>query len=182
MLFYFKTEGRFYFNHSNVDELLMRPALAYNVSKKLSVWIGYDFFQSIHNSERINQAFWGQAQIKMIDSNSINLVSRTRLENRLSTLGQGQAIRLRERGFVELKLFPKIKPRPILYDEIFLNLNHPDWVSKKTISQNRVFLGIKISLSKTTDLIIGYLSRTQYNTEETIKENLANVMFEVSFD
>lgn len=48
-------------------------------------------------------------------------------------------------------------------DQLFINLNHPDWVNTKTIDQNRLLAGINIQASPSTTFIVSYLNQRLTN-------------------
>lgn len=179
-ILYFKAENRYYFKQSNINEFLLRPAIEYLATKTLSLWAGYDFFQSYDDSNQHRQAVWGQVQINLPKNNWAEINSRLRTELRFSTLGHGNAYRARERIMLTFPLTRNNTVSPVLFDEVFFNFNHPEWVSNKSISQNRIFLGLEISFDKKTGLLFGYLNRTLYNTHQTLHEHLLSVLFQMN--
>lgn len=179
--YYLETEGRFYYNSPTRDEVLMRPALGYTVNRKLSLWLGYAFFQSLEDSARRRQEIWEQLQFKIINSKPVDIISRTRLEERFHMIEKGTSVSIRQRQTITFNQAINEIVSPIIYDEIFLNLNHPEWVSRKTLSQNRFFLGAQISFNPAIAFIVGYLNRINYNSEDTIKEHLLHTSLVVTF-
>ncbi|WP_028374208.1 hypothetical protein [Legionella lansingensis] len=57
-------------------------------NKKFSLWLGYDFVQSIHRPKRIHRAIWEQGELKMIDSKSLSIMCATGLMNDLVQLDE----------------------------------------------------------------------------------------------
>ncbi|RUR14872.1 DUF2490 domain-containing protein [Legionella septentrionalis] len=179
--FYFQTEGRFYNSYVR-DELFTRSAIGYSASKKLSLWAGYDFFQSLHDSKEIVQGVWQQGQYQLIDVEKLTFTWRSRLEERFATFGAGTALRLRNRALIQFNKLIQNKLSLIIYDEVFLNLNHPDWVSSKTLSQNRFFLGARFPVKENTSVVMGYINRQNYNTYETTQDQVLSIMLEVTIE
>jgi len=180
VFYYVKTEGRFYLNQYTRNELLIRPALGYTVNKRLSLWLGYDMNQTLSDSAKIRQTIWQQSQLKMIETPAIDLLARTRVEERFPAVNPGIAYRLRERAAITFKQLNK-SLYPLIYDEVFVNVNHPAWVSIKTLSQNRVFLGAKIPVNGQVAIIVGYLDSSHYNTGTTVREHLLSTELEIQF-
>ncbi|WP_157737122.1 DUF2490 domain-containing protein [Legionella lansingensis] len=58
---------------------------------------------------------------------------RNRLDERFSTIGRGTAVRDRARAVITFNNMIKKGISPLVFDEIFFNLNHPEWVSKKRL-------------------------------------------------
>ncbi|KTC65537.1 Protein of uncharacterised function (DUF2490) (plasmid) [Legionella adelaidensis] len=178
VFFYYKVEARF-FNDNQQDEFLTRPAFGYMVTKKLSLWLGYDLFQRMQNSARYTQAYWQQLQTTLMQTSQLNLGFRNRIEARYNHLAPKTAFRDRARAFFTFNDAISKGISPVIYDEIFFNLNHPQWVSAKTISQNRYFAGIEWQLDKYTNLLVGYLERNSYERLGTIRDHLLSIELEV---
>lgn len=58
--------------------------------------------------------------------------------------------------------FPVNKDRKyfiVLADEIFLQLNQPDWVPDRVFSQNRAAIGVEIPVNQSVSYEMGYLNQ-----------------------
>lgn len=174
----FKEETRVY-NKDTLNEQVLQTALAYMLPKKISLWMIYQLFQRIENSKRYSQSIAEQIQFNIIDKMTYSLVGRNRFEQRFNALVPGTAYRDRVRANLTLHNAIAKGISPIIYDELFFNVNHPDWVSQRTLSQNRVFGGVRVQLGEITSVLIGYLGRSNYETRETIRDNLLTIELEV---
>ena len=47
----------------------------------------------------------------------------------------------------------------VISNEIFMNLNHTNWIITQTLDQNRAYIGIEQALSKSAFLSIGYMNQ-----------------------
>lgn len=97
-----------------------------------------------------------------IDKKYLEFSNRLRVEERARENASQWSIRVRER--VELRI-----PSPwkvfsyVTFNEIFFNLNHPQWVSPYFFSQNRFLIGVNVPLSKKVSYDIGYLMQFQHD-------------------
>ena len=106
-------------------------------------------------------AVWQQFLWDMYHSKSFNFNSRTRLEERKNTRYSLWAIRLREQFTLKIP-FQNTKYSFITFDELFFNLNAPSWVSNRFFSQNRYFIGIEKSISKSASFDVGYINQARF--------------------
>ncbi len=163
----------------NIGQLLLRPAVGYQLTEKVSIWQGYawvgnwalqptpskpDFFDENRIYQQINYAHKFQ---------SLNTLSRARLEERWIEGADGTALRLRLmlRGMYPLPIAPKWAL--VSYDEVFINLNTVDHGPEAGFDQNRFFIGINRTFSKYFNMDFGY--QNQLLNSRSIP-NLANQM------
>lgn len=181
-IYYLLTQGRFNFDNRQSSVALVRPAIGYWVSDKTSLWLGYDYFQSLHYSFVHENTFWQQMQYQAMHSNVFHMVLQTRLDERFFYLPLPTALRLRERVYISLKnLFQTKRFYPVFYDEMFFNLNHPTWVSAEIFSQNRAFLGIAIPCNKTVTILVGYMNRVLIFPRVTEMEHIVHFSLGLQF-
>lgn len=171
-------ENRHDFNMSSRDEFLTRPAVGYLLTENFDVWLGYDIFLPYRHA-LLRQAIWEQGQYDIVNKQKILIVARIRLEQRYQNQSKGTAVRLRER--LLFNLYQNKYISPVIYDEIFLNINHPSWVSKNILSQNRIFLGVNISIRKKFDFLLGYLNRLNMNSNSKLMQNIFYVTINFNF-
>ena len=164
-------EARTNFKDSGDNQYLMSPSIGYTLSDRQDVWLGYDLF--LTNKISIDeQRIWQQDQYAFVKNNKQTLTLRSRFEQRFSTDDDGVALRVRERLTWVLNNFFAKKYSPEVYEEVFFNVNNPDWVSSKTLSQNRLFMGVSTPLNKKTALLVGYLNQVDYNPDEATHQNI----------
>lgn len=137
------------------DQLLLRPAAGYQLSRTTSVWQGYAWTPSwlprYLNENRIFQQLlienrfgrWG-------------LVNRTRLEERSIDHVDRTALRLRHFVRVTVPIKRESKWQLVGQEEIFINLNKVNAAITPGINQNRVFLGVNRQLHRKLNMDFGY--------------------------
>ncbi|GAG77321.1 unnamed protein product [marine sediment metagenome] len=129
--------------------------------------MGYDFVpfstRSTGDIEFENRP-WQQLLWQILGTQNATIVLRTRLEQRFRSLENSTALRLRQNIKLTLPKAIANKLTPILFDEMFFNLNHPEWVNKNDINQNRLFMGIQIPIKKNNFLQVGYLNQYEFRS------------------
>jgi hypothetical protein len=113
---------------------------------------------------RFEHRVWEQVQWNIIPKKDISILFRSRIEQRFLVGNSDVALRLRERVTVYFEPLFHFVPKgmtPVIYDEIFFNLNHASWVSRKVVDQNRFFLGYAIKFQKYFVLQVGYMNQFQ---------------------
>ncbi len=123
----------------------------------------------IGNSQNIafRDNIFQQLDIVFINNQKLFFSMRNRLEERGGENVSPIAYRYRTR--FNLLLYTQHSDYAYsFYDEIFYNLNHPQWVSDKLISENRLFAGLRFLLSSKVALQVGYLNIFNINRNRTI--------------
>lgn len=88
-----------------------------------------------------------------------NVTSRTRLEEFAFTDRKQNLVDLRQLWSHEsLKMYYG-HINPLIYEEVFFHLNNPRYASEHFLSQNRLFLGANIYLSRHSYWRIGYMNQ-----------------------
>lgn len=156
---------------TNIDQLLLRPAIGYQLTEHLSLWQGYAWvgnFNQPHTppqSPFFQESRIFQQAIYTQKFGDFKFMSRTRMEERWIEHAAGTALRFRQ-------MFKLSYPLPVapdwalvVYDEIFMNLNSVDTVDDVRrggkgpgagIDQNRLFLGINKTFNQYFNVDIGY--------------------------
>jgi len=145
----------------DLEQLLLRTGVGYNVNDKNNVLLGYGYILSenyIGESEdkiAINEHRVFQQYTTKQDIGKVSLSHRYRLEQRFVE----EDFKLRFRYFLSLKIPLKIKETgtsPLYlsaYNEIFLN-------SKSSIfDRNRVYGGLGYNISKNIKIEVGYMNQ-----------------------
>lgn len=170
--------------------LLMRPLAGYQITPWGSVWLGYGwtpvFFDDPAqrgarnvSEHRIFQQF--------LTSNNVgpwNLLTRTRLEQRVRTNGPGSAENdagmsiwaHRARGMLRASYtFGDTPWMAVVWDELFVHLNDTNYPTRAGFDQNRAFGGLGYQASKDLRVELGYLN--QYVKRYTDPNQLNHVLF-----
>jgi hypothetical protein len=172
---YAEAQPRFGNDVSEVDRLLLRPALGYQLTPALSLWQGYAWvpvFQPNYTSEH---RLFQQALVET-KFGPLNFISRTRLEERFLENADGVSLRVREmvRGVVRFGDSPL---GVAVYDEIFFNLNQPGGAPRRGFDQNRVFIGPNYKFSNVVQAEIGYMNNYVNNAAPREDRMNHNIMF-----
>lgn len=178
---YFEVQGRMRDGVDALDQLLVRPALAYTVSSRSTVWAGYGYTPGFPASGGVatehrawQQYLWSAAWART------QLASRSRLEERAMEGNDALALRFRQQVRVTRPL-PVERVSAIVWDEIFVHLNS----TRRTATgfdQNRIFGGIGVTVNPSTRLELGYMNQyintfSPPNRSHHILSGVLNVTF-----
>lgn len=166
--------------NGHIDQLILRPAVGYQLTENLSIWQGYAWVGNFNQRHTPPQSpFFEENRIyqqilytKKFDS--FKLTSRTRLEERWIEHVDGTAVRFRTglRGSYALPMAPEWAA--VVSDEVFVNLNTVGVRGPQAgFDQNRFFVGINRTFSKYFNMDVGY--QNQLLNSRSIP-NLANQM------
>jgi hypothetical protein len=141
------------------EQGVVRPSIGYQIDDAFSGWFGGDWIPtdigevSVQEYRTWQQLFW------LREIAHLEWASRTRLEQRYIAQRPGTGWRLRQRlqtVFLEMTLGELL---PTLSYEIFLNLNHPEWLRTGTINEHRFFAGFFWPINDSMTLQFGYLNQ-----------------------
>lgn len=150
----------------HIDQLLLRPALGYQLTENVSIWQGYAWVGNFNQPHKSPQSpFFEENRIYQQVNythkfGSFRFLSRTRLEERWIEHADGTAVRFRTmlRGSYPLPMAPQWAL--VVYDEVFVNLNTVGAITGRGPSsgfdQNRFFVGINRTFSKYFNMDVGY--------------------------
>lgn len=164
----------------HIDQLILRPAVGYQLTENLSIWQGYAWVGNYNQRHAAPQSpFFEESRIyqqvlyaRKFDS--FKITSRTRLEERWIEHVDGTAVRFRTalRGMYPLPMAPEWAL--VASDEIFVNINTVGVRGPAAgFDQNRVFVGINRTFSQYVNMDVGY--QNQLLNSRSIP-NLANQM------
>jgi hypothetical protein len=176
---------------TNIDQLLLRPALGYQLTDKLSIWQGYAWVGHFNQKHTLPQSpffeenrIYQQVNYKHTFSN-MKLLSRTRLEERWIEHADGTAVRFRQMLRLDYPLPIAPDWALVSYDEIFINLNTVGAVTGKGpaagFDQNRFFLGVNKTFSQYINVDLGYQNQMINSRSLPGNANLINHIFLLQF-
>nr|WP_305908610.1 DUF2490 domain-containing protein [Methylomarinum sp. Ch1-1]MDP4521454.1 DUF2490 domain-containing protein [Methylomarinum sp. Ch1-1] len=155
-----EAQGRFGDDISKFSQAILRTALGYSVYDNLSFWFGYAWIPSepTGSSSFDEHRLWQQ----MIWNHSLaggKFMSRSRLEQRFDERGDDVGWRYRQ----FLKYYHPIKAAPklswVVWNEVFVGLNRPDWKADNGFDQNRAFVGLGFQMDKQVRTEFGYINQ-----------------------
>lgn len=164
----------------HIDQLLLRPAIGYQLTENLSIWQGYAWVGTYNQRHTPPQSpFFEESRIyqQILYSrkfDSFKITSRTRLEERWIEHVDGTAVRFRTglRGAYTLPMAPEWAL--VASDEVFVHLNTVGVRGPQAgFDQNRFFIGVNRTFSKYFNMDVGY--QNQLLNSRSIP-NLANQM------
>lgn len=176
---------------TNIDQLLLRPAIGYQLTENFSLWQGYVWVGNFNQPHTAPQSpFFEenriyQQAIYTQKFGGFKFMSRTRLEERWIEHADGTAVRFRE--MLRLAYPLPIAPDWALvgYDEIFINLNTVGVSSGKGpeagIDQNRFFLGINKTFNQYFNVDLGYQNQMLNSRNLIGNANLINHILLLQF-
>jgi len=163
-----------------IDQLILRPAVGYQLMEHLSIWQGYAWVGNYNQNHTPPQSpFFEESRIYQQilyarKFETFKISSRTRLEERWIEHVDGTAVRFRTalRGMYPLPMAPDWAL--VATDEIFIHLNTVGSRGPAAgFDRNRFFAGINRTFSKQFNMDVGY--QNELVNSRTIPD-LANQM------
>lgn len=162
IIYFAEIQPRFGNGVSQPDQTLLRGAVGWKLSPRLSVYQGYahvtlppQMGQDINEERSFQQVSWiiGEPWAG-------ELSSRTRLEQRWRSDGGDMGWRLREMLRYEKPLKRGSQAvNALVYAEAFVALNSTNWGAKAGFDQIRSFVGSELKLMGKSTAEIGYLNQ-----------------------
>jgi len=172
---WFEVNPRFGDNISEIDQLLIRPALGYQFTPSLSIWQGYAWITNYQPRFRDEHRLYQQVSYRRSFS-SFKVFSRTRLEERFLQDARGAAIRARQMLRAD---FPFDKDQiwgSVIYDELFVNLNTVGSGPEGGFDQNRFFVGIHRKVNAHLSFDFGYQNQTINTRGPNIADRMNHII------
>jgi hypothetical protein len=162
---WYEAQPRFGDDASQVNQLLLRTALGYTFADHWSIWQGYAWTPDIEPTFKTENRLYQQL-LYVQKFPAIEIMSRTRLEERWIEDVSGTAVRFRTLLRGKVPLGHQGQWAYVVQDEIFFNMNSPTNGPDSGLDQNRVFVGINRSINKHLNVDMGYQFRF-INTSES---------------
>jgi Protein of unknown function (DUF2490) len=159
--YYLETQIRFIDDPYLFNQSLLIGGLGYRFNSSLTIYAcaGWIVDKLITGKLENEIRFVQQINSMIYEESSFSVSSRTRFEERKKTEYSEIAYRFRERLWLRIPY----QYNPVFsfsfFDEIFLDLNHPQWVSPDFISQNRAFVGMGYQYSPHITIDVGYMNQ-----------------------
>ena len=174
LIYFAEVQPRFYGNAERLGQLLIRPAIGWQVSPTLALYQGYAHVaqpvqggRDVNEERSFQQATWTIGKV-----GRGTLSSRTRFEQRWRSDGDDVGFRVREMIRYAHPLRADAKgPKALVYAEGFAALNDTDWGARKGFDQLRSFAGLEIPVKGRTTVEAGYLNQHVNMTRGRIGNN-----------
>lgn len=173
--FYLEPRLRFMGDKYVFEEASIYAGLGYQINP-MSLYLGDAIVTQLNPDGKYqheNRVF-EQLDLAVINTVYYKLLNKTRLEERKNSADIQWAVRLREKLTLRVPFKNQNKYSLVIADEIFLNLNHPKWVSSSFFAENRGFIGIGNQLSQSTTLDIGYMNQLKIQNPNQVN-NILNI-------
>jgi hypothetical protein len=153
---YAEVQPRLGENYNRYTQLLIRPAVGYQINRTFSAWLGYgwtpSFFPEFNGENRIfQQLLWEDGY------QGTSITNRFRLEQRFIEYAGETAWRARHQLRLSRPVSKGSQWSYVGYDELFWHLNTTPRGPKAGFDQNRLFLGMSYNVSRHTRLELGYM-------------------------
>lgn len=170
---YFEIQPRIGGDISKLDRLILRPAIGYRITPKLSLWQGYGWMPLFE--PEFKEEHRPYQQVLYEDRlGRTSLISRTRLEERFIEGAASAAVRLRSM----IRFFHPISAdqrwAAVVSDELFWNLSSTSGGPVAGYDQNRLFLGVSRQVNPKLRVETGYLMN-HVNVARTSNNRVNNV-------
>lgn len=175
VLYYFDSQLDFEDDKYKFEQAHVSAGVGYKALPTVYLYLVNSYVVSERHNGVINQEYrlWQQADWRLNNSSCCHVVSRTRFEESKNFDEPQIAVRLRQRILLRLPFTNWINHSLVFFDEVFFNLNRPQWITQKFFDQNRAFIGIGTQLSETAELDIGYINQYQFTTPR----QMSNVLY-----
>lgn len=159
-----ETQLRYGIDEQGMNQVLFRGGILQRLSETQSLGYLYGYIETGSSKEH---RLTIQHQLKMGTALDFEVSQRVRLEGRLLETVPENATRLRyQLRFVSAS---DLQTRPLIWNEVFVNLNQTNWNGNQTLDRNRFFLGLTRSF-KDLRIELGYLNqfvpRSAFDTSE----------------
>jgi hypothetical protein len=179
--YYFEPQIRFIGDPYIFNQSLLLGGLGYQYSPSLILYAGPGWIinKSTNGDVTHEIRLWQQANLSLVNRATVTLNSRTRMEERMNTQYSSIAYRFRQRFWLRMPIRLSSKYSLSAFDEFFLDLNHPEWVSPYFFSQNRAFVGVGYQLSNNVLMDAGYLNQYLHANKNQV-DHVLLVLFTIN--
>lgn len=158
---YVEVQGRFRDGVSDVDQLILRPAVGIDLTSRSSLWLGYGYIATyLPGGDTLPEHRVWQQHLWNVPVQALGGVfqSRARLEQR--AIDGNDRLAWRAREFVRLTrpISPRAGLAIVVWDEVFLHLNDTARTAGG-FDQNRLFAGIGVNAGRGGRFEIGYVNQ-----------------------
>lgn len=158
---YVELQGRFRDGVADFDQLIVRPAVGFDLTPRTSIWAGYGYIATYLPSgdtlpeHRAWQQHMWNARVGALGG---VFQSRARLEQRGIDGDSGVAWRAREFIRLTRPVSPRAGLAIVVWDELFVHLNDTDRTTAG-FDQNRFFAGVGVNAGRGSRFEVGYVNQ-----------------------
>ncbi|MEE7455488.1 hypothetical protein MPAR168_16795 [Methylorubrum populi] len=148
---------------SQLDQLILRPAVGWKINERLTLYQGYASVEDRGGAGRVRfeDRSFQEINWKIGEISGVKVSSRTRFEQRWQSAGRDVGFRLRENLRFARPLTPeKDSVSAVGWVEAFVALNDTDWGARAGFDRVRTFVGLEWPIGGTSTVEVGYLNQT----------------------
>lgn len=156
---YMEVQGRYRDGLSDFDQLILRPAVGYDITNRSSLWAGYGYTPGYPETGGVftenrawQQYLWNGPALGGV------VQSRTRVEQRSIEGNDALSWRFRQFGRITKPVSPRAGLAVVVWNELFVHVNDTSR-TPAGVDQNRLFVGVGISLAPSARLEVGYVNQ-----------------------
>lgn len=153
---YAEVQPRLGNNYTEFTQLIVRPAVGYQVNKNLSLWMGYGWTPTLAPDYNDEHRVFQQALFEN-QYTGFEMINRSRLEQRSIEGAGGLSWRLRHQIRFVKPLEGTKRLSLVGMNELFWNLNSTPNGPQSGFDQTRPYLGLLYNVNKHTRFEVGYL-------------------------
>ncbi|MGB5580539.1 MAG: DUF2490 domain-containing protein [Woeseia sp.] len=152
------TQWRNFDRGNGADQYLLRSSMGYDVKPGMTLWAGFDYFQTDPDggSKRFERRYWQQFSWAARRFDWGSLAFRWRFEQRDLENSRDTGLRFRQQAQLAFPL-EKSDMTAIVSMEHFANLNDTDAGARSGFDQLRSYAGLRLPLNKKASLEGGYM-------------------------
>ena len=146
---------------SDLDQLLLRGAIGWQLSPKITAFQGYAYIETPRDNApafKEDRAFQ-QLNLGPFAVGRASVSGRSRLEQRWRADGDDMGWRLRQQVRVAHPLGTGPGPAAVGWAEGFWSLNTTDWGAAKGFDRGRAFAGVELPLTGKSTVETGYMAQ-----------------------
>ncbi len=146
--YFAEVQPRFGNGISQLDQLILRPALGWKVNDSLTLYQGYAYVEDRGGpAVAVEDRSFQEINWKIGEVNGLRTSSRTRFEQRWRSDGKDVAFRLRSQMRVAAPLTERREGiAAVGWTEAFVALNDADWGPRAGFDQLRTFAGLEVPI------------------------------------
>lgn len=167
-----------FINESNpLQVYLLEGGVGRHVTPAASLWFGYRWsgHQPYNNFYQTNRLFQ-QVLFETLNSDASRMLLRSRIEEILQSHQSQPSFRFRQRIYTEFKKRYLGMLNPLVYDEVFFQLNKTDYTTHQFISENRLFIGMNLWHQPHAFWEIGYINQYEWRSPQHAQNSMSHVL------
>ncbi len=181
--YFLESQLRFVDVDTKFEAAYLEAGVGHQTLPNLTLWLGFrlEGTTDYHGGIARGAILWQQFNTDIYKTTNIKITDRTRLEEIQALAEHGLFLLFQQRFTFEIPIDSAAKYSFVAYENIYFQVNHPDWVTNKLLNQNRLFLGFKYSIDSVHSIYFGYINQYQFN-EPDVMSNIISLRLDFNND